>query len=104
MDFSPLNELQLDALREISNVGMGHAATALAQLTGKTIHLNVPRVMVLDTAGIVEFLGGAERMAVGIYLHMLGNAQGTILMVFPEENAARILEILLPGKPPERQL
>lgn len=98
MEFSGLDERQLDALREISNVGMGHAATALSQLTGKTVYLNVPRVMVLETAAIAEFLGGAERLVVGIYLRMLGNAQGNILMVFPQENAGRLLEKLLPAQ------
>ena len=96
MELSRLNERQLDALREISNVGMGHAATALSQLTGKTIHLDVPRVKLLETAAMPEFLGGAERIVVGVWLRMLGNAQGNILMIFPRENAARILEKLLP--------
>jgi len=98
MTFPRLTEQQLDALREISNVGMGHAATALSQLTGKTIHLEVPRVMVTDTVGIPVLLGNAERVVVGIYLRMLGNAQGNILMVFPRENAIRILDKLLPNK------
>ncbi len=98
MVFSRLTEQQLDALREIGNVGMGHAATALSQLTGKTIHLEVPRVVVTDTAGMPECLGDEERTVVGIYLRMLGTAQGNILMVFPRENAVRILEQLLPGR------
>ena len=98
MTFPRLTEQQLDALREISNVGMGHAATALSQLTGKTIHLEVPRVMVTDTVGIPVLLGNAERVVVGIYLRMLGNAQGNILMVFPRGNAIRILDKLLPNK------
>ncbi|HEY6873763.1 MAG TPA: chemotaxis protein CheC [Geobacteraceae bacterium] len=96
MEFSRLNERQLDALREVSNVGMGNAATALSQLTGKTIQLNVPRAAVLETARMAEFLGGAERVAVGIYLRMLGNARGNILMIFPRQNAAKILEALVP--------
>lgn len=96
MGFSRLTEKQLDALREISNVGMGHAATALSQLTGKTIHLVVPRVLITDTSNMREFLGDASRPVVGIHLRMLGNAQGNILMVFPRENAVRILEQLLP--------
>lgn len=98
MGLSRLNERQLDALREVSNVGMGHAATALSQLTGKTVHLNVPRAMAVETAGMAELLGGAERKVVGISLRMLGNAQGNILMIFPRENALRILEKLLPDK------
>jgi chemotaxis protein CheC len=98
MGFSRLTERQLDALREIGNVGMGHAATALSRLTGKTVYLNVPRVMVLDTASMPEFLGEPERMVTGIHLRMLGNAQGNILMVFPLENATKMLETLIPRK------
>ena len=98
MVFTRLDERHLDALREIGNVGMGNAAAALSQLTGQTIHLEVSRVMVTDTASIAEILGDGERMVVGIYLRMLGNAQGNILMVFPGEDAAGILEKLLPGK------
>jgi len=100
MVFSRLTEQQLDALREISNVGMGHAATALSQLTGKTIHLEVPRVMLTDTLRIPEELGEAEQTVVGINLRMLGNAQGHILIVFPWDNAVRILERLLSQKVP----
>jgi chemotaxis protein CheC len=98
MPFSHLTEHQLDALREISNIGMGHAATALSQLTGKTIHLEVPRVQITDTGSMPGFLGDVERPVIGISLRMLGNAQGHILMVFPRENAIRILEQLLPHK------
>ncbi len=98
MGFSRLNERQLDALREIGKVGMGHAATALSQITGKPVNLNVPRVMVLDTARMREFLAGAERMVAGIHLRMLGNAQGNILMVFPLENATKMLATLVPRK------
>ena len=99
MGFTSLTERQLDALREIGNVGMGHAATALSRLTGKTVYLNVPRVMVLDTARIPEFLGETQRLVAGIHLRMLGNAQGNILMVFPLENATKMLETLIPRKP-----
>ena len=100
MVISRLTEQQLDALREISNVGMGHAATALSQLTGKTIHMEVPRVMLTDTLRIPEELGDAAQKVVGINLRMLGNAQGHILIVFPWDNAVRILEGLLSQKVP----
>lgn len=91
-----LTDSQLDALKEISNIGMGHAATALSQLMGKTIHLQVPRVLLMDIARVPEMFGGAERMVVGIFLQILGNARGNILLVIPRENAIRILEKLLP--------
>jgi hypothetical protein len=41
-----LKELQLDALREVANIGAGHAATALSQMTNRTIMIAVPEVNV----------------------------------------------------------
>jgi len=43
-DVRDLKELQLDALKEVANIGAGHAATALSQLTSRTIMINVPEV------------------------------------------------------------
>ena len=95
MRVADLNETELDALREVSNIGMGHAATALSQMLGKTVNLRVPQVLVTDISKVPELLGGAEKMVVGIYLQILGSARGNILMIFPRENAIRILEKLL---------
>jgi chemotaxis protein CheC len=98
MTFSHLNEGQLDALREISNIGMGHAATALSQLIGETVFLRVPRVTLTDIAQVPEILGGAETVVVGITLQLLGDARGNILLIFPRESALRLLSRLLGGE------
>jgi chemotaxis protein CheC len=42
MNVSTLHERQLDALKEVANIGAGHAATALSQLTGARIDVTVP--------------------------------------------------------------
>ena len=39
-----LSPLQLDALREIGNIGAGNSATALSQIINKKIDMNVPKV------------------------------------------------------------
>jgi len=98
MPFSRLTDRQLDALREIGNVGMGQAASALSQLTGKTIHLEVPRVRLIETDGKAGSICDEKQPVVGIHLRMLGAVQGYILMIFPQENALRFLETLLTGK------
>ncbi|HXV19823.1 MAG TPA: chemotaxis protein CheC [Desulfuromonadales bacterium] len=95
MTFSRLSEGQLDALKEVSNIGMGHAATALSQLIGETIYLRVPRVTVTDVAQVPELMGGAERVVAGITLRILGDARGNILLVFPRESVQRLLACLL---------
>lgn len=106
MNFDRLSAGQLDALREISNIGMGHAATALSQLTGDRVELRVPRVTVTDIAEVPELIGGAEQEVVGVTLRILGDARGNILLIFPLDGARLLLARLLgpaavPSEPDE---
>jgi chemotaxis protein CheC len=50
----------------------------------------------MDICRVPDVLGGADRMVVGIYLQILGNARGNILIIFPRDNAIKILEKVLP--------
>jgi chemotaxis protein CheC len=95
MGFPQLAEDQLQALREMSNIGMDHAATALSQLMKRNYHLKVPRILVMDVAQVPDFLGGTQLKVVGVYLQILGDARGNIVMVFSRENAIRMLDHLL---------
>jgi len=95
MGSSRLTDEQLHALQKISSIGMSHAATALSQLLRKTIRLQVPRVLAMDNAHVPEFLGGKQQMVVGVYLRILGDACGNIMMVFTRDNAHKILDKLL---------
>ncbi len=102
MSFQHLTDGQLDALKEISNIGMGHAATALSQLVGETIMLKVPRVTVTEFAQVPDLLGGPEKLVAGVTLRILGDARGSILLIFPQASALQLLSSLL--GPRERKL
>ena len=45
-DMRSLKALQLDALREVANIGAGHAATALSQMINSPIMISVPTINV----------------------------------------------------------
>ena len=95
MPYRDLTDIQLDALKEISNIGMGHAATALSQMIGQRIALRVPRVAVTGISAVPDHLGGAETLMVGITLQILGDARGSIMLLFPQESAHRLVCCLL---------
>lgn len=95
MNFGKLKPTQLDALREISNIGMGHAATALSQLTNTRIELTVPRVTVSPITEVPDIIGGPETLIAGIYLQVYGDARGNILLTFPRNSAAKLLQLLI---------
>lgn len=100
MEIENLNSLQLDALKEIGNIGAGNAATALSGMLNKRIYMDVPSISVLPFSQVVEIMGGAETLVAGGYLQVEGNAPLSILFVVPYDNLKLFLNILL-GKSDE---
>src|SRR5262249_36999391 len=90
------NHLQLDALREIANVGYGHAVTALSRLAGGSlIQLDVPGVLVTPVSDVSVMVGGADARVVAALLELRGELGGMLLLVLPEEDARRLCSALL---------
>lgn len=93
-----LDNIQLDVLREIGNIGAGNAATALARMLDKKVDMEVPKVKILEFKDVNELLGGAEILVVGIMLSVEGDLSGNIMFIL-ELKAAHTLVNLLMGKP-----
>lgn len=95
IDIRELQEVQLDALREVANMGAGHAATALSQLTKSRIMISVPQLQVARLEEVPELLAGSEEVVAAVLMHMLGDLTGRTLLIFPRASAMRLSEILL---------
>jgi chemotaxis protein CheC len=94
-DIRSLKENQLDALREVANIGAGHAATALSQMVGSTIMISVPRINVATLEDLPPVVSTPEEPVAAVLLHMLGDLNGRTLLVFPKHVAIRISEMML---------
>lgn len=90
-----LKELQLDALKEVANIGAGHAATALSQLTNRRIMINVPEIEITRLEDIPETFGDPEAVVAAVMMHVLGDLTGRTLLLLPEENAWLLCDLLL---------
>jgi chemotaxis protein CheC len=88
------NEVQLDALRELANIGAGTASTALSEMLGRSIDLAVPDARVLPMADAVDQLGAPEQEITGIMLGVEGELPATVLMLLTPENADKICVML----------
>lgn len=93
--YEELNEVQLDVLKEIGNIGAGNAATALATMLNERVDIAVPRVRITDFDTAVRALGGAEQMTVGVLVEFSGEAKGIIMFLLKMEDANRIMSILV---------
>jgi chemotaxis protein CheC len=87
MPFLELNSVQLDTLKGVKNIGMGHVATALSQMIGQRVNLAVPNVTNKEINQVLKPLGDAEKMTVGITLQIFGDARGSIMLLFSQERA-----------------
>ena len=94
LDLRDLGAIQLDALREVSNMGAGHAATALSQMTNTRIMINVPRLQVTPLEEVPDIMGNPEDVVAAVLMHMLGDLTGRTLLVFPKPTAARLARML----------
>lgn len=96
-----LNELELDALKEVGNIGAGNAATALSQILGKRVDMSVPNARAISIDKVPDLLGGTENLVVGVYLRMFGDIQGNIMFLLPTESAEKLVRMLLGTLPEE---
>jgi chemotaxis protein CheC len=90
-----LKSLQLDALRETANIGAGHAATALSQMTGSRIMIKVPGINVVGREEIPLQFGSDEEPVAAVQMDMLGDLTGRTLLVFPKPTVMRLAELML---------
>jgi len=88
------NDLQLDALRELANIGAGTASTALSEMLGRAIDLSVPVARVLPLADVVEALGPPEQVITGIALGVDGDLPATVLMLLSPADADSVCAML----------
>jgi len=92
-----LGEAQLDALREIGNIGAGTAATALAQMTGQSVPMGVPTVTLLPVEDVADRTGDAERVVAAMFLGVGGDVNGHMLFVMGEDAARDVVDALMGG-------
>ena len=94
-DVMELTPMQMDALREIGNVGAGNSATALSQIINHRIDMNVPEVSIVPLGDVPDLVGGPDAMVVGVFLRVYGEAPGNILFLLPKDSAFYLVDMLM---------
>jgi chemotaxis protein CheC len=97
MAIARLTSLHLDTLQEMSNIGVGQAATALSQLLNRRIDIRIPRVAVTPFKHAVDGFGGPESPVAAVGLRIGGDALGHVILLFEPEAAARMAGALTAG-------
>ncbi|ADH60974.1 CheC, inhibitor of MCP methylation [Thermoanaerobacter mathranii subsp. mathranii str. A3] len=91
MDINRLNEMYLDILKELGNIGAGNAITALSTIIGKKVDMQVPKVKILDFKDVSDIFGSADTIIVGIYFDLEGDVKGNILFALDIKSASSLI-------------
>ncbi|MBC7897018.1 MAG: chemotaxis protein CheC [Cytophagaceae bacterium] len=94
-DLLDLKPMQIDALREVANIGAGHAATALSLMTGQTIMISVPTINITPLEDVPPHIGDPGEPVAAVLMNMVGDLTGRTLLVFPMATAIRLSEIMI---------
>jgi chemotaxis protein CheC len=97
---------QLDALRELANIGSGNAGTALGSMLGKTVDISIPTAAVLPLADAVAIAGRPDELRHGIVVPVVGDMEAIVLLLFPDADARTLCGIygIEPSTPDGRSM
>ena len=87
-----LDELELDALTELVNLGVSRAALSLRDLVGEQVLLSVPLLSILSTPEAAELIRAPEgHHLIAVRQAFDGDISGRALLIFPEQNSLELV-------------
>ncbi|MBS8263483.1 chemotaxis protein CheC [Mesobacillus boroniphilus] len=86
-----ISDVHLDILKEVGNIGAGHAATALSTLLNKKIDMKVPSVRVVSFDEVMDLAGGADNVVASVFLRIEGDAPGSMFFILPLPQAEKYI-------------
>src|SRR6188508_788772 len=86
---------RLDVLKEVANIGAGHAATALSLMTGARIMIDVPTINVAPLSELIPGIAEQGSQVVSVLMDMHGSLQGHTLLALPLATGRRLADLML---------
>ncbi|WP_214881537.1 MULTISPECIES: chemotaxis protein CheC [unclassified Exiguobacterium] len=90
-----LSEFEQDLLKELGNIGSGHAATALSAMLAKPVNITVSSAEMEPIMYLPDRVGGPERHVASVLLELDGEIRGMILILFAVEDAEQMVSTLI---------
>jgi chemotaxis protein CheC len=91
-----LDELELDALTELVNLGISQAAHSLAKMVREEVILSVPKVSLVSRSEAIRILGEREaKNLVAVHQVFEGDITGRALLIFPEAKSLELVRAVI---------
>jgi len=101
-----LTEDQIDALKELVNIGVGRAASVLNEIVNAYIKLQIPFIKVLTPQELQHELKQRfdDDILSAVQLRFSGSFRGIAELVFPKESAKALVAIVTDENPGDHDL
>lgn len=94
-----LSALELDALTELVNLGVGNAAFSLREMVREEVILSVPQVTIVTREEAIKNLSEQEpTRLVGVLQNFEGDINGRALLIFPETKSFELVRAVVGDK------
>lgn len=90
---------QLDLLREIGTIGMGRAATALADLLICKVEISLPEIKIVPLESLDRIIGSPEEVYFVLDIGLEGDVGGRLFFLLPPREAKILGASLLEQNP-----
>ena len=90
-----VNEMYIDVLREIGNIGAGNATTSLASMINEQIDMNVPKVELMEASKLSSAICPEDEIIVGIFLEVTHDITGSMMFLMRMDSAHYLVNKLM---------
>ncbi len=90
---------EMGRLRIAASAGFQNAASGLSMMVNKDIKVSSPELRIIPIERVPGLIGELDETVVALYLSMIGDAAGHILLVLPLSAAGEMVEMLLGERP-----
>lgn len=93
---SDFTSIHLDAIREVGNIGTGNAATALSQLIGHCVDMDVPKAELVPIYDVAAHYGSPETPICAVLVRTEDEFSCSLIFMIEEVNANLLTDLIIP--------
>lgn len=90
-----INDMYVDVLRELGNIGAGNATTAIASMLSIRINMNVPKVALMEASKMGSSICPEDEIIVGVFLEVQGDIEGSMMFLLKMDSAYYLVNRLM---------
>jgi chemotaxis protein CheC len=95
LDLNSMNQMQLDAIREIGNIGAGHAATALSEMLGCMVEIDIPKAELVSIYNLDSYYGEPDASYAAVFAVSDNDKPFNFMLLIKEAGVSKIIGMLV---------